>query len=45
MVNGKVKWFNVIKGFGFIEVEGCLSDVFVYILVVECLGLIGLKDG
>ncbi|KJD53431.1 cold-shock protein, partial [Bacillus amyloliquefaciens] len=28
MQNGKVKWFNNEKGFGFIEVEGG-DDVFV----------------
>ena len=28
--NGKVKWFNETKGFGFIEVEGS-NDVFIHI--------------
>ena len=45
MANGKVKWFNATKGFGFIEVEGRSSDVFVHISAVERAGLTGLKDG
>ena len=45
MANGNVKWFNATKGFGFIEVEGARSDVFVHISAVERAGLTGLKDG
>ena len=32
MLQGKVKWFNAEKGFGFIEVEG-QDDVFVHSLL------------
>lgn len=45
MINGKVKWFNATKGFGFIEAEGRSSDVFVHISAVERAGLRELKDG
>lgn len=45
MANGTVKWFNATKGFGFIEVEGRDSDVFVHISAVERSGLTTLTDG
>lgn len=45
MANGKVKWFNATKGFGFIEAEGRSNDVFVHISAVERAGLRDLKDG
>ncbi|MBU3160269.1 cold-shock protein [Clostridium frigoris] len=31
---GTVKWFNTVKGFGFIEVEG-EKDVFVHISAIQ----------
>ena len=34
MPQGKVKWFNQVKGFGFIEQEGG-DDLFVHITQVE----------
>ncbi len=42
---GTVKWFNMQKGFGFIEVEGGGSDVFVHISAVERSGMDGLREG
>lgn len=35
MVIGIVKWFNEIKGYGFIVFEDGGKDVFVYICVLE----------
>ena len=40
---GKVKWFNTQKGFGFIASED--KDVFVHISAVEAAGLQSLNEG
>ena len=45
MMIGTVKWFNPIKGYGFIEPEDRSKDVFVHISAVERAGLNGLNDG
>ena len=45
MAIGTVKWFNVTKGFGFIQPEGGSKDVFVHITAVQSAGLKGLNDG
>ena len=45
MANGKVKWFNSTKGYGFIEPEDGGQDVFVHISALEAAGLRGLDDG
>ena len=42
---GKVKFFNVEKGFGFIAVEGGGRDVFVHISVVQRAGVPQLNEG
>ena len=45
MAIGTVKWFNPVKGYGFIEPEDRSKDVFVHISAVERAGLNGLNDG
>ena len=44
-INGKVKWFNETKGFGFIAREDKEKDVFVHISAVRTAGMDGLKEG
>ena len=44
-INGKVKWFNPTKGFGFIEREDKQKDVFVHISAVKNAGMDGLDEG
>ncbi|CAA6821045.1 MAG: Cold shock protein CspA [uncultured Sulfurovum sp.] len=47
LVNGKVKWFNDEKGYGFIEQNGGGPDVFVHFRQVNNLsgGRVSLVDG
>lgn len=45
MPTGTVKWFNKIKGYGFIEPEDGSKDAFVHISAVERAGLSTLRDG
>jgi CspA family cold shock protein len=42
---GTVKWFNAVKGFGFIQPESGDKDVFVHISAVEKAGLKTLNEG
>jgi len=45
MANGKVKWFNAQKGFGFIQPDSGSKDVFVHISAVERAGIGALSEG
>jgi len=45
MANGIVKWFNPMKGFGFIQPEQGGADAFVHISALERAGLSTLNEG
>ena len=44
-MNGKVKWFNPTKGFGFIERGDNEKDVFVHVSALRKAGMNGLDEG
>ena len=45
MPTGTVKWFNKVKGYGFIQPQDGGKDVFVHITAVERSGLDTLNEG
>ncbi len=45
MSTGTVKWFNPVKGYGFIQPEDGSKDVFVHISAVERAGMRALVEG
>ena len=44
-MNGKVKWFNGAKGYGFIEREDKEKDVFIHVSALRDAGMKGLEEG
>jgi CspA family cold shock protein len=45
MSSGMVKWFNLTKGYGFIQPDDGSADVFIHISAVERSGLGQLVEG
>jgi CspA family cold shock protein len=45
MATGTVKWFNSMKGYGFIAPDQGTGDAFVHISAVERAGLSTLREG
>ena len=45
MPTGTVKWFDPVKGFGFIEPSEGGKDAFVHVSAVQKAGLNGLNEG
>ena len=45
MSNGKIKWFNPAKGYGFIENDTGGKDVFLHVSALEQAGIDTLTEG
>ena len=45
MTTGTVKWYNAVKGFGFITPDEGGKDAFVHVSALERAGINGLDEG
>jgi len=45
MSNGKIKWFNPTKGYGFIENDAGGRDIFLHVSALEQAGINTLEEG
>ena len=45
MSNGKIKWFNPGKGYGFIENDAGGKDIFLHVSALEQAGIDALEEG
>ena len=45
MSNGKIKWFNPTKGYGFIENDAGGKDIFLHVTALEQAGINTLEEG
>ncbi|HSQ05789.1 MAG TPA: cold-shock protein [Burkholderiales bacterium] len=45
MAHGKVKWFDRLKGFGFIAPDNGTKEVFVHISALKKVGMTTLSEG
>ncbi|MFQ5915997.1 MAG: cold-shock protein [Nitrospinota bacterium] len=45
MMKGTVKWFNPVKGYGFISPDDGSKDAFVHISALESAGISNLSEG
>jgi len=45
MINGKIKWFNPRKGYGFIQNEKEGKDIFLHVSALEQAGIDTLEEG
>ena len=45
MLEGVVKWYNMKKGYGFIQLEGAEKDIFIHVTSLQKSGLKKLLEG
>lgn len=45
MTTGTVKWYDAVKGYGFIQPEDGSQDAFVHVSAVERAGMGTLREG